>query len=477
MWGIPADLSESDDDDQLLGFAMAQIRDAEAFRAKVEELYDCPEESSSDLVELKDGRLLERYSQPMRIGREILGRLWAFRDISAQRTLEVQVRQTQKMEAVGRLAGGVAHDFSNLLTVILSHAGQILDDVQRRGESSEDAATLSEDATALSEAGARAAVITRQLLSFSRQQRVRPEMLDLNEFLVATTRLLGRLIGEHINLVLERHPAPLPFWFDRGQLEQIVMNLILNARDAMPGGGTLTVRARPLGAEETAQAHLAPDADHVAVEVEDSGAGIPDDVLARIFEPFFTTKEVGHGTGLGLATVHGIVEQSGGRVQVRSTVGRGTTFSVYLRARQAPASAARNASTGHRPATTGACVLVVEDEPQVRRIAAKTLSAAEYLVLDAAHGEEALALAATSKLDLVVTDVVMPRMSGVMLAERLVLLQPGVRILFMSGYPVSENGQLRCAAQAILDKPFTAAQLLVAVQVALEEPTGDPAAT
>ena len=370
--------------------------------------------------------------------------------------------QAQKMEAIGRLAGGVAHDFNNLLTVILSHAELLRDDALEVG-------SAAEDATAILDAAARATSITRQLLSFSRQQSQRLEELELNRFVSDTTRVLGRLIGEHVHLELTLAPERLQLRFDGGQLEQVLMNLTLNARDAMPGGGTLSVRTRAVSADEAERAGVGGDEDYIALEVEDSGVGIPDELLTHVFEPFFTTKDVGRGTGLGLATVYGIVEQSGGHVFVESEVGQGTTFTVFFLASGTPTVAPPPSAPAPREGRAHGTVLVAEDEPAIRKIVRRALTAAGYDVLDAADGEQALALAATTTVDLLLTDMVMPRMTGAVLAERLKRQQPGLKVLFMSGYPLrgAASGTAAWDARAVLAKPFSATALLAAVRAAL----------
>jgi signal transduction histidine kinase/CheY-like chemotaxis protein len=369
--------------------------------------------------------------------------------------------QAQKMEAIGRLAGGVAHDFNNLLTVILGHAELVLDQGLADGGSTEDA-------TAILDAAMRATTITRQLLSFSRQQSQRPQELELNEFVANTTRVLGRLIGEHIRIELALAPTSLPLRFDAGQLEQVLMNLTLNARDAMAGGGTLSIRTRRVSADEAERAGVERRDDFIGLEIADSGVGIPDELLTHVFEPFFTTKEVGRGTGLGLATVHGVVEQSGGHVFVESEVGRGTTFTIFFRSLTIPSLAPSPATAAPRTTPARGTVLVAEDEPAIRKLVCRALLAEGYAVYDAGDGEAALELAATAAFDLLITDMVMPKMTGALLAEKVRQLHPSIRVLFVSGYPLRGNapGPAQWDARAVLAKPFSAAALLTAVHAA-----------
>ena len=372
-------------------------------------------------------------------------------DVSERRRLEDQFRQAQKMEAVGQLAGGVAHDFNNLLTVINGYSELLLGDLPAAG-------SQVPAVTAIREAGERAAGLTAQLLAFSRKTITAPRVLDLNAVVDAIGRMLRRLIGEDVRLEFVPAPRLRPVLADLGQVEQVIMNLAVNARDAMPTGGRLRI--------ETADATVGDANDHrypgcpagryVRLSVADTGHGMTDEVKARIFEPFFTTKGAGRGTGLGLATVYGIVAQAGGHVVVDSEVGRGTTFTVLLPATAAGGGAV--APSAAPPARGTETVLLVEDEPAVRRIARLALESQGYRVLEAESGEDAVGTADThpGPIHLLVTDVVMPGMGGREVAEAVRRRRPGLPVLFMSGYTddaVVRHGVSQ-SADAFLQKPF-----------------------
>ncbi len=360
---------------------------------------------------------------------------------AALRRSEEQLRQSQKLEAIGRLAGGVAHDFNNLLTVILSHCDLLRPNVP--------GGPLRHGLEEIHAAGERAASLTRQLLAFSRQQVLEPQSLDLNDVLMAAMSMLERLLGEDVELRLLLAPSVGTLRADRGQLDQVILNLVVNARDAMPQGGRLTLETANVVLDGTAAEHhfdVTPGS-YVMLAVSDTGHGMDEATRARAFEPFFTTKERGKGTGLGLSTVFGIVKQSGGNLYVYSEPGAPDG---------AAASRVSSRSGGARGNET---ILLVEDEENVREVANRILQQAGFHVLKASSPDEAIVLCGqnTERVDLVLTDVIMPRMSGRLLAERLRTLRPGIRVLFMSGYTddvILQNGVLELGTHFI-QKPIT----------------------
>jgi PAS domain S-box-containing protein len=385
---------------------------------------------------------------------------------------EEQFRQAQKMEAIGRLAGGVAHDFNNLLSVILSYSEIALHSVHSGDP-------LREDIEQILLAGRRAAELTRQLLAFSRQQVLQPQVIDLGEVVLGTERMLRRLIGEDIELAIRAAPQLGRVLADKSQIEQVLLNLVVNARDAMPTGGKLTIEIAEVTLDEHyAAEHLgAKPGPHVMIAVTDTGAGMDRPTLARVFEPFFTTKEAGKGTGLGLATVLGIVQQSGGSIWVYSEPGRGAAFKVYLPLHEDAEGATVERSRSVLPASLDGdeTVLLVEDEEQVRALAAGVLRRHGYRVIEARGPSDAIAFARglSEPIHLLLTDVVMPEMGGRVLAERLVQDRPELRVLFMSGYTddaVVRHGVLESGV-AFMQKPLTPEGLLRHVRKALRSAT------
>ncbi|WP_447972004.1 ATP-binding protein [Nitrospira sp. Kam-Ns4a] len=352
-------------------------------------------------------------------------------DVTERRRLEEQLRQSQKMEALGRLAGGVAHDFNNLLSVILG-----VTELMLRRLSPDD--PLAARLARIRQAGERASSLTQQLLAFSRQQVLAPTILDVNAVIANLGEMLQRLIGEHITLGTSLGPGLWPVKADPGQIEQVIMNLTINARDAMPQGGRLNIVTRNVALAEPVldASGPVPPGPYVLLTVSDTGHGMDSHTLARIFDPFFTTKERGKGTGLGLATVYGIVEQSRGAIRVSSTVGQGTTFEIYLPRAEGPAEAVRPPLPAEGDFHGAGTVLLVEDEDPVRTIAQEILEAYGYQVLPAPNGEEALRICREhpGPIHLLLTDIVMPGMDGREVAARAAEARPGLRILYISGY-------------------------------------------
>ncbi|MBS2020953.1 MAG: response regulator [Deltaproteobacteria bacterium] len=385
------------------------------------------------------------------------------REATERRRLEAQLAQAQKMESIGRLAGGVAHDFNNLLTSILGHvefAESTLPPQHPARAELRDVARASE----------RAASLTRQLLAFARRQMVAPTVLDLNTLLLEMDRMLRRLIGENIELVTLFAPELWAVRADRGQVEQLVVNLVLNARDAMPQGGTLRLETAnaQLGEEHIRRNPDLMPGDYTVLIVSDTGVGMSDEVLAHLFEPFFTTKERAHGSGLGLASSYGIARQSGGHIWASSGPERGSTFRVYLPRHRGdhPAQESSAAPRGTE------LILLVEDEPHVRAVTARTLRASGYDVLEAAHGEEALQLfeATSQPIRLLVTDVVMPMLGGRDLAARLLEKRPELKVLYISGYTDDESiPRAAMPGVAFLQKPFTSSVLARKVRDVLDQ--------
>ena len=376
-------------------------------------------------------------------------------DVTERTELEERLRQAQKLEAIGRLAGGVAHDFNNMLTAIGGFNTLAL---ERLAEDS----PIREDLDEVRKATERASVLTRQLLAFSRKQVLQPELLNLNGVVVELEAMLRPLIGEDIALSTNLDPALGPIEADPGQLQQVVMNLVVNARDAMPGGGRVSIETANVDVEPGDPA-IEPGR-YVSLTVRDTGHGIDEETLRQIFEPFFTTKESGKGTGLGLATVYGIVKQSGGYVAVESELGVGTAFTIYLQrldeARAPVRPAPPAAALPEPPVATAETILLVEDEEVVRRLVKQVLEQAGYAVLEARDGLEALELGRTSRIDLLLTDMVMPKLGGLEVAAELRASRPDLKVLYMSGYAEGalEPGALGTGTN-LLEKPFSFAAL------------------
>jgi PAS domain S-box-containing protein len=389
------------------------------------------------------------------------------RDVTEQLLLEAQYRQAQKLESVGRLAGGIAHDFNNLLTVILS-SSEVLKQDRAAGIAVDD-----EDIEQIHAAGERARDLTRQLLAFARRQVLAPTSLDLNAVVRGSEKLLRRVLGEDVRLVVNADPELWPSLCDAGQIEQVLVNLAVNARDAMPGGGALTLETRNVEVDD-AEAARDPDrrqGSWVRLTVRDTGLGMSSDAMAHLFEPFFTTKEIGKGTGLGLAIVHGIVAQSGGHIHVESPPGRGTTFEIYLPRSDAPPVAQVRASPG-ASVRGSETILLVEDDPQVRGVTFRALTDSGYRVIPAASGEEALAIASKpgEQFDMIVTDVIMPGRTGREVVDELRRRLPAIPALFVSGYTqdaIAQRGVLDTGVD-FLAKPYTPSTLLARVRAILD---------
>ena len=418
----------------------------------------------------KDGRkvLLETSARLIRSNEQIAGVQGIARDVTERRNLESMVRQSQKLEAIGRLSGGLAHDFNNLLCVISGHTELLSERLEAEHPGIKNV-------TQIKKAVDSASSLVRQLLAFSRKQVFHPRTLDLNAIVVETEKLLGRLIGENVEFLSSLHPALGSVRVDPVQIEQVLVNLVLNARDAMPEGGKLTIETNNVDLNEDCRSRRAsiPAGKYVVLSVTDNGSGMDEETQNRIFEPFYTTKELGKGTGLGLATVYGIVKQSGGSIWVYSEPGQGTTFKIYfprvdltLAAESSPKS-----QLNVRPGTE--TVLLVENSEPLRALAREFLRGNGYAVLEAENGKEAIHIANAfgGPIHLLLTDVIMPGMGGKQLAGQLASLRPATKVLYMSGYSddaIVQSGMLG-TEMIFLEKPFTRDILLRKVRGVLDE--------
>jgi len=401
----------------------------------------------------------------------IVGAVVTFRDVTERKKLEEQLRQSQKMEAIGQLTGGIAHDFNNLLTIINGYSEMTLQLLKADDP-------LRSNVEAVRQAGERAASLTRQLLTFSRRQVLEPKVLDLNAVVTNIDKMLQRLIGEDIDLVPKLQPGLGRVKVDPGEIEQVIMNLAVNARDAMPQGGKLTIATKNVELDENyTKRHVGiKPGPYVMLAVSDNGCGMDKATQKRIFEPFFTTKEKGKGTGLGLATVYGIVKQSSGSIWMYSEVGGGTVFKIYLPMIQGDAEAIAPKAGLAKPLRGSETVLVVEDQAEIRQLISKVLKECGYVVLEAGHGKAAFRISGRYEgmIHLMITDLVMPVISGRELRDRLASARPNMKVLFISGYTddaVLRHGILEKGV-AFIQKPFTPDSLLRKVREVLDASTG-----
>jgi len=478
MWVVEADnghfLAANSAATRLYGYSDEQFREMSAEDIEVEE-GGGPEAAYPAAAGVKvwrhragDGRLIDVEAAVHDIqfnGKP--ARLAVLLDITGRRRLENQLRQAQKMEAVGMLAGGIAHDFNNLLTIITGYSQLILNNLGPNDSNRHSAEQIMK-------AGERAAALTKQLLAFSRRQVLQPKVLELNKLVSSLTTMLQRLIGEDIELRLALEPDLGRINADPGQIEQVLMNLVVNARDAMPKGGVLTIESRNVHLDESYSArHISvKPGPYVLLAVSDNGSGMDKATRDRLFEPFFTTKGAGRGTGLGLSTVFGIVKQSSGSVEVYSEPGSGTSVKVYLPRIDQPAHI--EAVNSARPPARGTeTILVVEDDEMVRTLVRETLDREGYKILDAPGPIEARRISQnhSGAIQLLITDVVMPKVSGRELAQQIIGERPDIKVLYMSGYTdnaVLNSGILQKEV-AFLQKPFTPAALAEKVRDVLEE--------
>jgi two-component system, cell cycle sensor histidine kinase and response regulator CckA len=425
---------------------------------------------SNETLWTRDGLPIpvEYSSYPVQEYEQITGAVVTFIDITERKTLEDQFRQSQKMEAIGRLAGGIAHDFNNLLTAIIGYSEILLAQFKQASPSYEHIEEIHK-------AGSRAANLTSQLLAFSRKQLLQPKRLDLNVVIADMEKLLSRLIGEDIDLIAVPAIDLGQVMADRGQIEQVIMNLAVNARDAMPAGGKLTLETQNVTLSED-YVHTHPGVEpgrYVMLALNDTGIGMDARTLGLIFEPFFTTKEAGKGTGLGLSTVYGIIKQSGGHIAVYSEKGHGTSFRIYLPRIDAASAIAETSPETVQVASGSETILVVEDDRAVRMLSRRVLEQAGYRVREATNGPEALRLYGSIEegIDLLLTDVVMPEMNGRELAQRLWERNPQLKVLFMTGYTTNAiiHHEMLEQGVAILQKPFTPGVLTTRVREVLDD--------
>jgi two-component system, cell cycle sensor histidine kinase and response regulator CckA len=458
MWHIPriavAGLRSTD----LLASVAPQLEMPEEFLDDLDNMQAKPDTVGFKLLRLKDGRIFERYSQPQRVEGTIMGRVWSFRDVSQSRRLEEELRQAQKMEAVGRLAGGVAHEFNNVLMIISGYADQLLKDIEL-------SAGNRIYCERLIEATKRATVLVRQLLAFSRKHPIRPQTVDMNSIVTEIIKMLQPLLSARVQLVVNCRDKNLMVYADPSQLELMIMNLVINARDAMPEGGILSLVT---SAETLPEEAVLLDAakDFVVLEVSDTGIGMPPEIKQRIFEPFFSTKDIGKGTGLGLSMVYGIVEQANGHITVESEPDQGTTFRIYL-----PLSAHKivekpESTAILAPSRGTGTLLLVEDEAGIRMMTRKYLEDLGYTVLEAESGPRALEVFKEHKdaIELMVTDMIMPGMRGDDLIRKVREEQPGMSAIFISGYVDTGEWEKEIP---VLEKPFSFPELGRLVEASL----------
>lgn len=476
MWQIPEEVMATRNVSVLVDLAMSQLKDPDGFKARADAINQDPEGRCEDFLEFKDGRVFELYTQPQKVGDNIIGRVWCFHDATARkraenerRRIEEQLRQSQKLEAVGQLAAGVAHDFNNILTTILGNSSLLQSDLPPDSKVHGYVRQIIANPE-------RAAKLTKQLMLFSRKQSPRYEPVNLNEILENMARMLRSLIGEDIELNCN-YASNLPLIkADPGMMEQVIVNLVVNARDAMPQGGTLTLSTFAINLDETtaAQKGLSDAGLYVCFSVLDTGIGMDAATMERIFEPFFTTKDVGKGTGLGLSTVHGIVQQHGGCIEVESAVGKGSRFTVFLPSCPFPDLTTRSKNRRAIPRGQGETIFVVEDEPAVRSVVEVTLKSLGYTVITAGSGPEALELWPNhaERINLLMTDIVMPGgINGIELAARLMKDNPSLKVIYTSGYSseITEGRFDLPPKTRFLQKPYLVETLASAVRTCLDE--------
>lgn len=467
MWHLSVDSAAALPNQFAFMFIKDMVAQPETSFAKAIYLYEHLDEENHEEITLKNGEVFERYTVPVRSAEgEYYGRLWSYRDITRRKTLEEQLRQAQKLEAVGRLAGGIAHDFNNLLVPIVGYT-----ELGMMRLSPDD--KLYTDLSRIRQAAERATGLTRQILAFSRKQLLEVGIFDLNRIIAEFEKMLQRLIGEDIQVQTYLTPTLYPVRVDRTQIEQILLNLVLNARDAMPQGGKLTLETANTFLDETyveKHAGVQPG-QYVMLAVSDTGHGMDAETQRYIFDPFFTTKEPGKGTGLGLATVFGIVKQHQGHIWVYSEPGYGTIFKIYLPQAEGTPQVDTDEAEATTPLHGTETILVVEDAEMVRNLVCETLTAHGYRVIEASHPADAQQLASdyNEPIHLLLTDVIMPQMNGRELYQKLSTLSPEIKVLYMSGYTdnvIVHHGILYEGVN-FLQKPFTVHDLIQKIRKVL----------
>lgn len=465
IWNLPGHVLGTRDDKLLRDYVHQQLQDPEQFMALTEKQYIDAEQQSYDTVRFKDGRVFERFAAPQVIDEKIVGRVVCYRDLTEQKNLEHQLRHAQKMEALGTLAGGVAHDFNNILTVIMGFCNLTCMRLEKDSP-------LRPNLDQIMTASERALTLTNSLLAYSRKQTMNPKPMDLNATVLNTEKFLARLIGEGIELVTKLSGEKVTVLGDSGQIEQVLTNLAANARDAMESRGCLIIGTRKITIDQDfIRLHGYGKAGSFAlISVSDTGSGMDEKIRGKIFEPFFTTKEVGYGTGLGLSIVYGIVKQHDGYINVYSEPGKGTTFNIYLPLVDGTQQAA-SVEQQQIPGGTET-ILLAEDDAGVRALVNSVLSGSGYQVIEACDGEEAVRKFRENReeIDLLVMDVVMPKKNGKETFLEISALKPGTKAIFISGYTadiIDKNGLID-AGLHLINKPLLPNQLLAKVRELLD---------
>lgn len=467
MWQVPQPLLDSGLEGPLLQHALSQLKHPDEYAAYAMEHYDDPEVVSRNVYEFIDGRIFERHSKPQKVDGKVVGRVRSYRDITEQRNLEAQLRHSQKMESIGTLAGGIAHDFNNILSAIIGYCSLM----EMRMPKEDRLRTMVEE---ILTAANRATALTQSLLAFSRKQIMDPHVVDVQDIVKGVKQLLQRLLREDIQLLTTFQEEQCTVMADKGQIEQILMNLATNARDAMPGGGKLAISVATILLDQifVASHGYGKPGRFALISVSDSGVGMDEATRQRIFEPFFTTKEVGHGTGLGLSMVYGIVKQHNGYINCYSEPGQGTTFRIYLPIIAAPADQVAEVASPDVQGGTET-VLLAEDDDQVRTPTRKLLESFGYHVIEAVDGRDALARFKSSgaEIRLVILDVIMPGMNGRDVLEEIRKISPDMRVLFTSGYSadVFRQNELGVSDFPFISKPAYPADFLKMVRLLLDD--------